>query len=429
MIGFDPDLHITTLTNGLVLVLERKPWMRGAVCQSFVRLGSCDEDYEPDKGLCDKGLCHLLEHTLFRGSKDYGGEEILGRTVGLGGTFDAYTDRHVTSYHGWAPPGNLPVLLETMDSMIFRSSIDLKSLEEERASVIGEIENLDADPFNAARDASLRILYPNHSVRFPVYGTIESVNEIRATRIREIIRGFHKPQNAVLCLSGSLPDDIEIEDMVYQYARGFSHRTRAANSEDVERNYGDPTPLASHADAKDVIPEIGDEFATVLSVPVPREKETWPYVFAVLQSLLSGNGLGEMDAAFRPIPGLKSFGIYPETLVDLSVLTLYATGTYSEKTAARTKDAMAAFAKTLAKGKVDEGRLEAAKVNASARLIMARNYDGTREFGERQMFGDWWRLMDSDIPSIQKVDKKQVSGMLKGTFGGESQVLLQVIPD
>lgn len=429
MSGFNADLHITTLTNGLVLIWERKPWMKGVFCQSFVRLGSCDEDYEPDQGLCDKGLCHLLEHVLFRGSKDYSGEEIIRRTVDLGGTFDAYTDRHVTSYHGWATSENLPLLLDTMDSMIFRSEIDLKSLEEERVSVMGEVELLDSDPFNAARNASLHLLYPGHNVKFPVVGTMESVGEIRATRIREIIRGFHKPQNAVLCLSGSLPGDIEIEDMIYQYARGFSHRTRAANSEDVERNFGDPTPLIAHADVESVIPEIGNEFATVLSVPVPREKETWPYVFAVLQSILSGNSLCEMDKIFRPISGLKSFGIYPETLLDLSVLTLYATGSYSKKTVAKTKEAMIAFSKMLSKGKIEDERLETAKVNTSAKLIMGRNSDYPRDLGERQMFGDWWRLMDSDIPSIQKVDKKQVSTMLKSMFGGESQVLLQAIPE
>lgn len=429
MSGFNAGPHVTTLTNGLVLIIDRKPWIKGAYCNAHVRLGSCDEDYEESQGLCDQGLCHLLEHSLFRGSKDFDESEILSRTVGLGGTFDADTDRHVTSYMGWSPSGELPTLLETIDSMIFRSNIDLKSLEEERAAVIGEIERLNSDPVTAARDASLALLYPHHKVRFPVYGTVETVQEIRATRIREIIRGFHKPQNAVLCLSGSLPDDLEIEDIVYKHARGFSHRTRAANSEDIGRDYGDPTPESDHLERTDVLPRAGKEFASVLSVPIPRDDEGWNHTASVVSRILAGNNFGELDREFGSIPELTSFGILQENLVDLSVMSLYVSGVYSEKTILKVKNSMDSLVKRLSKGRIGDEQLELAKTRTASGLSLAKNNPFPFALGMRHALGEWWTPAETDIPLIREVDKKHASAMMKRMFAGESRATFLMIPE
>lgn len=425
MSGLNADLQITTLTNGLVLIMERKPWMEGAYCHAHLRLGSCDEDYEKDKNLFDQGLCHLLEHTLFRGSKDYGEDEISRRTVGIGGSIDASTDRHVTSYCGWSPSGGLPTMLDAIDSMIFRSNINLKALEEERAAVIGEVELRDADPLAHARDRSLALLYPDHKIRFPVQGVVDYLADIRATRIREIIRGHHKPQNAVLCLSGSIPDEIEIEDMVYEHARGFSHRTRAANSEEVARNHGDPTPIWGQMNETETI-GYGTGFASVLSLPVPRETDDWDKVFAIVQGVLTG---GMLDAAFGSIPGLMSYGVIPENLIDLSVLSIYVTGEFSRKTLEQVRVAMQSLAKRMSGGKVQDVHLEEAKVRVAGRLAQEKNQPSPLVIGMRQTLGSWWTPSFEDVPALERIEKKKVAGMLKGMFGGESSVLCEAIQE
>jgi len=67
----DNQIFSQTLDNGLHVLILEKHTMPVVAVQVWYNVGSIDEP----NGL--KGIAHLFEHMMFRGSKNYGPEECL----------------------------------------------------------------------------------------------------------------------------------------------------------------------------------------------------------------------------------------------------------------------------------------------------------------------------------------------------------------
>ena len=90
------NIQISKLSNGLTLITVSEPWKQGIYCYTYVKVGACDEQLERDKG-----ICHFIEHMVFRGTEDYTEEQIEKMITGRGGYYNAATSYSYTRYHLW----------------------------------------------------------------------------------------------------------------------------------------------------------------------------------------------------------------------------------------------------------------------------------------------------------------------------------------
>ena len=82
-----------TLKNGIRVVLERMP-MLDTVSIGFVFLtGSANESKD------ENGYTHFIEHMLFKGTHDLTAKDIIRHIEGVGGIFNAFTSRHLTTFY------------------------------------------------------------------------------------------------------------------------------------------------------------------------------------------------------------------------------------------------------------------------------------------------------------------------------------------
>src|SRR5690606_4158296 len=90
--------QITTLSNGLRVVVQPMPTAQAAAVSCFVGVGSRHEDARTN------GLSHFIEHMLFKGTElRPTAPEISEAIEGAGGALNAFTTKEVTCY--W---NNLP---------------------------------------------------------------------------------------------------------------------------------------------------------------------------------------------------------------------------------------------------------------------------------------------------------------------------------
>src|ERR1051326_8442114 len=86
-----------TLSNGLKVIVCEKPGNGFAEVEVWYRVGSKDEK----PGI--RGMAHMFEHMMFRGTKNVSGEALLEKLDSVGADWNAYTTFDRTVYHEYLP--------------------------------------------------------------------------------------------------------------------------------------------------------------------------------------------------------------------------------------------------------------------------------------------------------------------------------------
>ena len=86
------NIQRTRLENGLTILTEKMPGLRSATIGIWVRRGS---RHEPENL---NGICHFIEHTVFKGTTKRSALDIAIESDRLGGHFDAFTSHETTGF-------------------------------------------------------------------------------------------------------------------------------------------------------------------------------------------------------------------------------------------------------------------------------------------------------------------------------------------
>ena len=250
------------LDNGLKLMLQHRPDHPGVYIRANVRMGSFDERLSRDKG-----ICNLIERLCWRGNEKMSAKMVIDSSSIGGRLTGGGVGRAFTTYHTWCPTNEIGHALGLLDNVIFRPRMDADDLELEKRLAIMRIGAEDCDPVSHATQIALTNLYPKHRVAFGMLGTPETVNNMKVTRMRELVRGAHRPQTIVLGLSGNLPPFDQLETLLGNYAGGFVEKTRAANAIPLGREWGDSTP--AHSSEETETWGYRDDWTTIIIFPVP----------------------------------------------------------------------------------------------------------------------------------------------------------------
>lgn len=192
--------HISTLTNGLRLVVCPDPTTPVVNVTVMYRVGSHDE--HPGK----TGLAHLFEHLMFDNAAPEQDKMYDLYCTKAGGSNNAYTTFDYTCYHIDLPAHQveLGMWLESERMRAFR--ITDHALQTQRSVVIEEInQNVFNQPYGVWRKAQQQLCYaPSSSYSWDVYGTAEDVAGVTMEDAHAFFNTFYHPSNAVLCVSGAI---------------------------------------------------------------------------------------------------------------------------------------------------------------------------------------------------------------------------------
>jgi len=180
---------------------ERHLHVASATIGVWIDAGSV---YETDS---ERGLAHLLEHLVFKGTQKRGMTQIAQAMDSLGGQMNAFTEREQVCYHVKVLAEHAPLALELLCDFVARPTLDADALELERGVVLEEISAVEDAPDELAEDLFTLTIWPRSRWGRPILGTPESVSNLQVDDLRRYIRTHYTPQNIVVVAVGLVDHD------------------------------------------------------------------------------------------------------------------------------------------------------------------------------------------------------------------------------
>ena len=166
------------------------------------------------------GATHLLEHLMFKGTREYRREKgtaiasVLDR---LGARFNATTWFDRTNYYATVPSAELDAVLKLEASRMRGSLLRDEDRQPEMTVVRNEFERGENSPFQVLYKHSFAVAFREHPYHHPTIGWMSDIEGVTTARLKEFYDVFYHPNNATAMLIG----DFDEEDALASIARRF----------------------------------------------------------------------------------------------------------------------------------------------------------------------------------------------------------------
>lgn len=177
------------------------------------------------EGYGETGMAHLLEHLMFKGSKNH--TDIKRELSERGGIVNGSTWLDRTNYHEVLPASdeNLSWALEMEADRMVNSFIAKKDLDSEMTVVRNEYEMGENDPVRILVERMLSSAYLWHNYGHSTIGARSDIESVPIERLQNFYRKYYQPDNAVLVIAGSF-DEKKALVMVEKYFGKIGKPTR-----------------------------------------------------------------------------------------------------------------------------------------------------------------------------------------------------------
>jgi zinc protease len=210
------DVRTWKLGNGLKVLFLAKHDAPVATVQIFYHVGSKDEH------VGNRGVAHMFEHMMFKGSAHVPPEEHARLLKEVGGQVNAFTTEDVTVYHQTVPPSYVDFALELeaermRNLRLFPSTVDSerKVVEEEKRL------RIDNNPVGQAIEAFRALAYTVHPYRWTAAGTLEDLDHVTPADCQAFYDTFYRPDNATLVVVGDL-DEAAVRASIERHFGGLA---------------------------------------------------------------------------------------------------------------------------------------------------------------------------------------------------------------
>ena len=188
---------INTLSNGITVVMDNMPYLKSASFGVWVRVGSANEDES------NNGIAHMIEHMMFKGTKNRSAKQIADEMARIGGNMNAFTSKECTSYYATTLSEHLPMAIRIIGDMLNNSLIDEKALKKEKGVIVEEIDMYEDSPEDLVHEMLQQRIWKGHPLGFMISGRKRVVRKVSREQIINFMDTYYTGENIVLSIAGS----------------------------------------------------------------------------------------------------------------------------------------------------------------------------------------------------------------------------------
>lgn len=183
--------------NGLTSVLIHDNNSLAASVNVYVRTGSIDEKST------QAGLSHFLEHLMFKGSKNYTGDELSRRVENMGGYINAATSKEYTVYYINIQKDGVEETIKMLADVMEHPLFPQEEIDKERKVVIEEIQRYSDNPVSVLYENFFKNIYTESAFKNSVIGTADVIANVSRDEIYEYYSTNYVPEKMVVVVAGN----------------------------------------------------------------------------------------------------------------------------------------------------------------------------------------------------------------------------------
>ncbi|MFZ5699034.1 MAG: M16 family metallopeptidase [Pseudomonadota bacterium] len=411
-----------TLANGLQVIVQEDHRAPVVMTQVWYRVGST---YEPP-GLT--GISHVLEHMMFKGTRDVGPGELAKLVGRFGGEHNAFTTADYTGYYQYYDKSRMALALaleaDRMRQLVIDDNEFRKEIEVVREERRMRIED---NPSSAAWEKIRAVAFLGTPPGQPVIGWPSDLANITPAALRDWYDAWYAPNNAVLVIVG----DISADDAFRQ----------------AEQYFG---PLKSRHVQPVSVPRIPDnpslrELTITVPVRVPSLAMTWN-----VPSLMTANTTSNDAWALSVLAGVLDGGMsarFERDLVRNRKVASAASAGYNALNRGdglfqvhavpgngHSLDALQKSVREIVEALRDKPPTEDEMARVKAQVVAELIYQQDSLSGQAQLIGALaatgydWRLKDSWADNIMKVTANDVMRVARTWLVTNRLTVAQIMP-
>jgi len=189
------DIQITKINPYFSVITEYISDFPSVAIGVFFQHGSRNETAEMN------GISHLIEHMLFKGTKNKTAKDIAYISESAGAVIDGFTTREISGIYCRCLASEFDKMLDLMSEIISLPLFDPNGLEKEKQVIAQEIaESLD-DPQEQVFALLFEALFQNHPLSFSSVGKVDTINKLTHDVIADYY--FMKFLPSKVCISAA----------------------------------------------------------------------------------------------------------------------------------------------------------------------------------------------------------------------------------
>lgn len=195
----------TTLPNGIRVVTERMEGVRS------ISLGICITSGSRDENENEKGISHLIEHMLFKGTETRTAKDIAVAIESIGGALNAFTAKEFTYYYARFLDKHLDMVWGLLTDILEHPKFEEIELNKEKAVILEEIKSFEDSPEEQAFHVLSEILFRNHPLAHPIMGTRKELSSLSRDNMLRFRTTHYTGANLIVAASGYLEHEKLVE--------------------------------------------------------------------------------------------------------------------------------------------------------------------------------------------------------------------------
>ena len=283
MLSHNTSILTHTLSNGLVILIRPTHIVPKVSIQLWYNIGSKDEK------LNQKGIAHLIEHMIFKGTKTLSESDINLITHKLSGYCNAFTSHDYTGYLFDFPSQHwqeaLPIMADCMRNCTFKEEL----LNSEMKAVIQELKMYKDDYISSIIEELMAAIFTGHPYHYPIIGFKHDLWSMKREQLITFYNQYYVPNNATLVIVGDVDPDYAL-----QRAKTHFNPIQAQSDCKKEKFYLHQDIIQKHVTLyRDV-----QQPLIMCTFLIPGQRKKNEYVYDILAWLL---GLGKASRLYQKL--------------------------------------------------------------------------------------------------------------------------------
>jgi len=305
------------LSNGIRVVLENMPTSRSVSFGIWVKTGSRNEQET------NNGISHFIEHMMFKGTERYSAKDIADVFDGIGGNVNAFTSKEYTCYYAKVLDEHVPIAVDVLADMFFRSKLASDELAKEKNVIIEEISMYEDTPDDIVHDRIAKAAYGDHPLGMPILGTEPNLQAMTADDLRGFIETHYGSDAIVISAAGNIGDSML--ELFERHFGGAAQQNRPSKAS--------PMTAPAFVGGHDYLRKKTEQNHLCIAMPGCAQDDPLLYTMILLNNAIGGGMSSRLFQEIREKRGLAySIYSYHTSHADSGIFTIYA-GTTPKQTA------------------------------------------------------------------------------------------------